>query len=692
MSENDFYIPLMLSCGLLRPVPKKKEVVPSINHIRNGFGYTWDDFFIEYNLDMEVSHIFKCDGDNNRQTKHYFVRIGRFSSGRVTILEQLRQEGNNIVIKGIRRAQVQLIRKIAEEEIEPLSWPVSSSVSDHPTAVRTKEEELEATEKAASSYYLDTANENLSTLLKLHFFDRIVKDGKNSKEIWDLIDEKKLRSGVAEFIKAFHSSTYELKKKRQVEASSIVEPTDDDIPLNGKKVSDFPSLSQYGIPLVRSCIQPLMRDIYLLSKSSNATDLLTFPVFNGSVCSVMRIPSSSDYNRFKRNARRTKWVDQLLLLNAGGVEEKVEEGVAWILHYLGEAYSDSFTTVACDLGLLLAPKVMDAESACAMWEEANCPIRAQRIILRHLSLFFGRRIMVPEQTIRELEQGALLPICDSIVLNNTKVYFWYKKINEAILHRLKVEVNARGTPFIRQYDQADIVFGGDHGARRFRAVIKFILRNKDDNTIEPYSVVIHVGNVDCKKDTREVLEKTIGNELNESLKLIVGKVISFCCADPNTPMISLLDEPPADEMNERSFWLKTRTFVAGDLSFFATILGKENMSGTWCTWCMLSKAQWNETEHLPGELWTIEKIYGVRENVTENGMLPTPDNLKGCTDKPLFNAVPICNFVIPVLHIIIGIGNTLVDCIFEWIEERIEKLTPAEIEVRNSFFICKSAI
>ena len=498
---------------------------------------------------MEASHIFKCDGDNNRQTKHYFVRIGRFSSGRVTILEQLRQEGNNIVIKGIRRAQVQLIHKIAEEEIEPLSWPVSSSVSDHPTAVRTEEEELEATEKAASSYYLDTANENLSTLLKLHFFDRIVKDGKNSKEIWDLIDEKKLRSGVAEFIKAFHSSTYELQKKRQVEASSIVEPTDDDIPLNGKKVSDFPSLSQYGIPLVRSCIQPLMRDIYLLSKSSNATDLLTFPVFNGSVCSVMRIPSSSDYNRFKRNARRTKWVDQLLLLNAGGVEEKVEEGVAWILHYLGEAYSDSFTTVACDLGLLLVPKVMDAESACAMWEEANCPIRAQRIILRHLSLFFGRRITVPEQTIRELEQGALLPICDSIVLNNT--------------------------------------------------------------------------------------------------------------------------------------------FVAGDLSFFATILGKENMSGTWCTWCMLSKAQWNETEHLPGELWTIEKIYGVRENVTENGMLPTPDNLKGCTDKPLFNAVPICNFVIPVLHIIIGIGNTLVDCIFEWIEERIEKLTPAEIEVRNSFLFAK---
>jgi len=36
------------------------------------------------------------------------------------------------------------------------------------------------------------------------------------------------------------------------------------------------------------------------------------------------------------------------------------------------------------------------------------------------------------------------------------------------------------------------------------------------------------------------------------------------------------------------------------------------------------------------------------------------------------------------LHIIIGIGNSLVDVLFDWVEWRIEKLTPAEITVRNS--------
>jgi hypothetical protein len=137
-------------------------------------------------------------------------------------------------------------------------------------------------------------------------------------------------------------------------------------------------------------------------------------------------------------------------------------------------------------------------------------------------------------------------------------------------------------------------------------------------------------------------------------------------------LYSFVDAPPADQHNDDFFWLQMRTLIAGDLSFFATILGKENMSGSWCTRCMLSKAQWNDSAHLPGELWTVDKIYEIHENVAENGMPEIPENIKGCKDKPLFNSVPICNFVIPILHIIIRIGNALVDCIFELIEECIE--------------------
>ncbi len=49
----------------------------------------------------------------------------------------------------------------------------------------------------------------------------------------------------------------------------------------------------------------------------------------------------------------------------------------WIMNYLGKRYEDKFTEVAVQLGLLLPPKIMDAEIACAMWEEANCMYKSQ---------------------------------------------------------------------------------------------------------------------------------------------------------------------------------------------------------------------------------------------------------------------------------------------------------------------------
>jgi hypothetical protein len=56
----------------------------------------------------------------------------------------------------------------------------------------------------------------------------------------------------------------------------------------------------------------------------------------------------------------------------------------------------------------------------------------------------------------------------------------------------------------------------------------------------------------------------------------------------------------------------------------------------------------------------------------------------GCVKRPLIDAVPIDNFILSVLHIIIGIGNTLLDDFYEWIEWRVEKLTQQEVAHRNT--------
>ena len=57
---------------------------------------------------------------------------------------------------------------------------------------------------------------------------------------------------------------------------------------------------------------------------------------------------------------------------------------------------------------------------------------------------------------------------------------------------------------------------------------------------------------------------------------------------------------------------------------------------------------------------------------------------KGCTNPPLFDAVPVSNFVVPILHLEIGVGNKMLDTFMEWIDERVELITDEERQARES--------
>jgi hypothetical protein len=142
---------------------------------------------------MELSYIYQLGG-NNKQRKLFFLCIGRFSKGSYTIFEQLQQQ-DNIIMKGIRSAQQQLIRKMAAKNIEPFSWPLQSSFDSDSTIAPTKEKEVEAAEKQTA--YLENINERVSKLLQVHLFNHIIKDCISSEAIWDLIDQTKLKDSVA---------------------------------------------------------------------------------------------------------------------------------------------------------------------------------------------------------------------------------------------------------------------------------------------------------------------------------------------------------------------------------------------------------------------------------------------------------------------------------------------------------------
>ena len=73
------------------------------------------------------------------------------------------------------------------------------------------------------------------------------------------------------------------------------------------------------------------------------------------------------------------------------------------------------------------------------------------------------------------------------------------------------------------------------------------------------------------------------------------------------------------------------------MTFFATVLGKENMSDKWWNWCNLSAKDWSIHGHRCGELWTLEMIENVQQNVELSNMPESPQNLKGVTNRPLIH-------------------------------------------------------
>ena len=94
----------------------------------------------------------------------------------------------------------------------------------------------------------------------------------------------------------------------------------------------------------------------------------------------------------------------------GALSDLPDISLSWLLTSLTKLRNEEFIVAAEAAGLLLNGKTMDAESSTAMWEEANINCRQQRIILRHLACYFGRRLTVPLSKIRELEEGALMPV------------------------------------------------------------------------------------------------------------------------------------------------------------------------------------------------------------------------------------------------------------------------------------------
>jgi hypothetical protein len=326
---------------------------------------------------------------------------------------------------------------------------------------------------------------------------------------------------------------------------------------------------------------------------------------------LLRIPSSSSAGSFARNMRRENFLDTLLENLSRDKDGGTEQATKWLMTTLAKKNERLFTEVARERGFISSlSKKMDAHSAAAMWESANVSTTQQRTILRHLNCFFGARFTVPESKVREIGKGFLEPINSSYEgPGKEKITFWYKPVDAVLQHEIS---NLLDEDSFKLLKHADIVVGGDHGKGKFRMVLMLLLRFTDPAKNKRHRFV--VGEIDCKKDTSEVLKQTFMREQNAALKRITQfKRFVGTRKDDGSLGLSFGDPGPTESLVAEKI---SRVFACGDLAFYALVLGRSHMSSQWCQWCQLNKAAWTVGKPTPAQMWINDpKVQATRAAV-----------------------------------------------------------------------------
>lgn len=159
-------------------------------------------------------------------------------------------------------------------------------------------------------------------------------------------------------------------------------------------------------------------------------------------------------------------------------------------------------------------------------------------------------MIVPECEIRKLGKNAVMPITNTYITPQQKLIpYWHKELDEVIIHRIKCLLDqSDGSKFLFQFDRLYIVVGADTGGRMFRCVLKMVLHSTSTKQTKQY--VIKVGHVNCDKDTRIIVENTIGKHINCSLNKLVKKhLFIFRDSSNESPDfdVSLVDENPIND-------------------------------------------------------------------------------------------------------------------------------------------------
>ena len=229
-----------------------------------------------------------------------------------------------------------------------------------------------------------------------------------------------------------------------------------------------------------------------------------------------------------------------------------------------------------------------------------------------------------------------------------------------------------------------VVAGGDHGdiAFQFGATISVEL---DDNSAIDFEV--SVAEVICRTDSADLIEQTILPRLTKGLRTISSKMLHIYTDETGTVGCCFGSLPTDVQFQSQSSIEQVKLYVTGDLAFYAMAHGRESMSGQWCYLCKLSRAQYSNKCHEAGSHWTIELLKQMSEKVKEKGKAE-----HGVKKAPWWDFIPLHHYMIPLLHVLIGIGNDILDSFLDFVSEEIESLDLQEYKTRRAISLAEHKI
>ena len=460
-----------------------------------------------------------------------------------------------------------------------------------------------------------------------------------------------------------------------------------------------PTLACYGIRqgnvIYPHVINGIMSDILKLNNSSETPELLDITSFSGRPIRLVQVPLSKGLDRVERNNRRHNWIPRLLscLGNNGKDDYNEEETAAVFMTCLGKMFPLQYAEVAPKIGDLIVVTRMIASQTFAMMSEANLGFHQQVIVCKHIAYHCGCRLFVPVAMIQcTLGGNFIIPFTGRIKNGNERIDWSFKNPTDIIRQHLTDNVAS-----LANADHIDCVLTIDHGQGASRATLTWLHRTKlEDGSWTEVEQSFSVAEARCKKDNYDILNRTFAPKLDENMgELMRWKKINVYRRNQTTELYFVIGplcvpRHPEDTLQKE---IKIETWFAADLKMMFIALGRENFDTVWCFWCNLTRQAWQASDHEEGAEWTRENLSEKVEAMKELGRAGakiTAQARQGVRDNgPLLKSFQIWQYIIPVLHLLLGLGNSVIEKFVANVQAICEEYTKTYTELEKETTVAR---